>query len=99
MACGLRANDDDPLSYRDDDGEVRVRSLWWRSGWLDSGRWTSHDEVGEGWLVLADPAVLPTLEMVLGEDVRILWEVERDFLVSGQTQRRTVRGMGSATRW
>jgi hypothetical protein len=95
MACGLRPCDDDPLSYRDDDGEVRVRSVWWRSGWLGSTRWTTHDEIGEGWLVLAHPAVLPALEKILGEEVRIVWEVERDFMVSGQSQRRALHGVHS----
>jgi hypothetical protein len=91
-ACRLQSCADDPLSYRDLDGTVRVRSLWWRNGWLDSARWTTHDEVGEGWLVLADPAVLPTLKQVLGEEMRIVWEVERDFVASGQSQRRALSG-------
>jgi hypothetical protein len=61
-----------------------IRSVWWHSGWLDSSRWTSHDEVGEGWLVLAPERVLSALEEVLGASLTLAWAVRRDFRSAGQ---------------
>ena len=42
-------------------GLPAVRSLWWRSGYLRWNPYSEHDEVGEGWLVLASPDVLERL--------------------------------------
>jgi hypothetical protein len=56
LAVGLAVGSE-PFSW-DLDGEPGVRSLWWRSGYERWNPYSDHDEVGEGWLVLASPAVL-----------------------------------------
>jgi hypothetical protein len=70
---GLAPDPERPLIWRWD-GEVAVRSFWWRSGYL---RWPSRspeDEVGEGWLVLARPVILEMLASTFGA-VRRAWRI------------------------
>jgi len=72
---GLVRDPSDPFSWRFDDGdEVVVRSLWWQSGYL---RWAANsetDEVGEGWLVIARPAVVERLTAAFGP-LRLHWRI------------------------
>jgi hypothetical protein len=70
---GLAPDPECPLSWRLDD-EVVVRSLWWRSGYLRWPARSPRDETGEGWLVLARPAVLEMLESAFGV-VRRAWRI------------------------
>jgi hypothetical protein len=94
-ACGWTRDPDVLIGWRDNDGPT-VQSMWWRSGWLDSARWADHDEIGEGWIVIAQPRALDRLEQVLGGTLAIAWQVERGFLSSGRPQDRRsgVRGIG-----
>jgi hypothetical protein len=57
-----------------------TRSVWWRAGWPDSARWTSREEVAQGWLVVVATRALDALEEGCGEPLNLSWEVERDFL-------------------
>jgi hypothetical protein len=82
-SCGWTPSDSGLIAYEDQEGVV-AKSLWWRSGWPDSANWTSHAQVGEGWLVLVAPRALTVLEDALDEPLDISWEVERDFLVGGK---------------
>ncbi|MDA0161299.1 ATP-binding protein [Solirubrobacter ginsenosidimutans] len=43
------------------DGNPAVRSVWWRSGFRFWPPYSEADEVGEGWLVLASPALMARL--------------------------------------
>lgn len=43
------------------DGEPAVRSVWWRSGFRFWPPYSDADEVGEGWLVVASPALMEKL--------------------------------------
>lgn len=83
-ACGWTPADSELLAYQDEQGVV-AKSLWWRNGWPDSSNWASHDEIGEGWLVLVAPRALTVLEEALGEPLDISWRVERDFMVAGKS--------------
>jgi hypothetical protein len=78
-ACGWTRDPDVLIGWRDANGSL-LRSLWWRSGWLDSARWTDHDVVGEGWIVIAQPRALARLEQVMRGKLGIAWQVERGFL-------------------
>ncbi|MDP9368281.1 MAG: hypothetical protein M3Q03_08405 [Chloroflexota bacterium] len=40
------------------DGEPAVRSIWWRSGYDRWPPWSDADEIGQGWLVVASPALI-----------------------------------------
>jgi hypothetical protein len=84
-SCGWQPTDQALIGYRDPEGVV-VRSVWWRSGWLASARWTAHDQVGDGWLVLVAPRGLEVLENACGEQLNISWEVKRDFLSAGKAE-------------
>jgi hypothetical protein len=77
-AAGLEPDDDDPFAWRLD-GNVVVRSLWWRSGFLSWQPYSERDEVGVGWLVLARPAALDALLQVF-PGARIGWVVRRRLL-------------------
>lgn len=81
--CGWETADDEFLGWKDDEGLI-VRTLHWRSGWLDSSQWRDHVEVGEGFLVLAQMRSLPVLSAVLGGALGTAWRVKRDFLAAGQ---------------
>jgi hypothetical protein len=81
-ACGWQRDETKLIAWRDNEGPV-VQSLWWRSGWLGSSHWTGHEEVGEGWLIVARERVLELLADALGGDLGLAWQVQRDFLVTG----------------
>lgn len=83
QACGWERTDEEFFGWKDDAGLV-IRTLHWRSGWLDSSQWRDHVEVGEGFLVLAHSRALPELARVLGGDLGTAWRVKRDFLAPGQ---------------
>ena len=73
-AAGLEP-DEEPLAWRLN-GEPAVASRWWRSGFSMWLPWSDHDEVGDGWLVVASPpAVEALLSAFPGAEVR--WEVRR----------------------
>jgi hypothetical protein len=94
-ACGWERDPDVLIGWRDEDGPT-VRSIWWRSGWLDATRWGDHDEVGEGWLVVAQPRALERMETVMQGRLHIAWRVERGFLGPGppEVERSGVRQPG-----
>jgi NACHT domain len=73
--AGLVRDPSDPFSWRCEvSEEVVVRSLWWQSGYL---RWAANsetDEVGEGWLVIAHPAVVERLTVAVGP-LRLHWRI------------------------
>ncbi len=48
------------------DGEVAIESVWWRDGTLDHGSLQFHNQVGEGWLVLASPSAWAAVRARLG---------------------------------
>jgi hypothetical protein len=86
-ACGWKRDPDSLIGWRDHHGPV-VRSMWWRSGWLDSTPWVDHGEVGEGWLVLAQARGLKRLADQVSNKLAVAWQVERDFLEPGRPSRR-----------
>jgi len=63
---GWRPSDEALLAWTDDDGVLMVHTVWWRQGQPNAWGY-SHDEVGEGWLVLASPEAISTVEATLGE--------------------------------
>ena len=78
----LTPDPNDPFAWLLND-EPAVRSVWWRSGFM---RWQPHsdqDEVGEGWLVVASPAVVERLGR-LGRVV-LSWKVFTVRRGSGET--------------
>ncbi|MEX0985264.1 MAG: hypothetical protein WD096_09490 [Actinomycetota bacterium] len=81
-ACGWMRDPDVLIGWRDEEGPV-VRSIWWRSGWLDATRWGDHDEVGEGWLVVVQPQALERMAAEMRGSLQIAWQVERGFLGRG----------------
>jgi hypothetical protein len=82
--CGWQRDQGPVIGWRDGEGAV-IRSLWWRSGWLDTTWQASyHEEVGEGWLVLAQERALGQLAEVLGGTPALAWQVERDLLAADQ---------------
>jgi hypothetical protein len=78
-ACGWDRDPGVLIGWQDRDGPT-IRSIWWRSGWLDSNRWTDHDELGEGWLVVAQPRALEKMQAVMRGSLQITWQVQRGFL-------------------
>jgi hypothetical protein len=86
-ACGWTRDNDALAGWLDDDGPV-VSSLWWRSGWLDSTSWADHQEVGEGWLVLAQERALNRLAEALDGQPGVAWQVKRDYLAEGRSSDR-----------
>jgi hypothetical protein len=90
---GLTPDPECPLSWRLDD-EVVVRSLWWRSGYLRWPARSPRDETGEGWLVLARPAVLEMLESAFGA-VRRAWRITASMRdeSSGEKSERVASGV------
>ena len=81
ITAGLVPDPADPLAWRLD-GEVVVRSLWWRSGFMQWPPYSDRDEVGEGWLVLASPAGLEALLDVY-PDAQVTWTVRRTLRPEG----------------
>jgi hypothetical protein len=66
---GLEADPDVLLGWTYE-GDPAVRSVWWRSGYNRWQPYSDADEVGEGWIVLASPAVVDRLR-VIGDLVRV----------------------------
>jgi len=61
-----RPSDETLLGWTNDDGMLMVHTVWWRQG--QPNAWSySRDEVGEGWLVLAAPEAIATMEATLGD--------------------------------
>jgi hypothetical protein len=87
--CGWRPTDQALIGYRDAEGVV-ARSVWWQAGWPDSALWTSHEQVGQGWLVVVAPRALEALEHGCGEPLNVSWEVHRDFLAPGKSERSVI---------
>jgi hypothetical protein len=85
-ACGWERDREYLLAWRDSSGTV-VRSFWWRSGWLDSTNWYDHEEVGEGWLVLARDDALKCLAQVMGGELAIAWQLVRSFREGGHSSK------------
>lgn len=54
---GLEPDPQDLFAWRLGD-EPAVRSVWWRSGYDRWPPYSDADEVGQGWLVVASPAVI-----------------------------------------
>jgi len=69
----------------------RVWSYWWRSGWLYARPYSSYDEVGEGWLVLAVKEAVAEIAETLPGELCVGWKVERSFFGEG-TGTRTEQG-------
>jgi hypothetical protein len=49
------------FKWVDSSGQIMVESVWWTDGLLDRTIPYSHNEVGEGWLVLATPKAFEQL--------------------------------------
>jgi hypothetical protein len=73
--AGLVASGDDPLGWSLG-GAPAVRSVWWRSGFPYWDASSPHDEVGEGWLVLATTDAIARLRDAFPE-ASIAWSVTR----------------------
>lgn len=73
--AGLVANREDPLGWNLG-GAPAVRSVWWRSGFAYWDASSAHDEVGEGWLVLATTDAIARLRDAFPE-ASIAWSVTR----------------------
>lgn len=69
------ADGDDPLGWNLE-GAPAVRSVWWRSGFTHWDASSAHDEVGEGWLVLATTDAVARLRDVFPE-ASLAWSVTR----------------------
>lgn len=74
-AAGFEPDSGDPLAWRLN-GEVAVRVVWWRSGFLSWQPYSDRDEVGDGWLVVAQPAAVEALLRVF-PGARMGWVVRR----------------------
>jgi hypothetical protein len=61
----LEADPEAPLGWTIE-GEPGVQSVWWRSGYDRWQPYSDADEVGEGWIVLASPAVVDRLRAIGG---------------------------------
>jgi len=54
------------FAWRDANGDVMVRSLWWQDGLVGHISRALHSWVSEGWLVLASPSAVSLIEQELG---------------------------------
>lgn len=76
-AAGFDTSADDPLTWMLD-GQMAIRSLWWRSGFASWEPYSDEDEVSEGWLVLAsDDAVARLRERF--PDAKVMWQCVRSW--------------------
>jgi hypothetical protein len=90
-AAGLVALSDDPLAWTLD-GDLAIRSLWWRSGFTGWSPYHDEDEVSEGWLVLASPSAVERLRETF-PSARLLWEIVRSWRPREQeTEERACSG-------
>lgn len=75
LDAGFSADEHNPFGWTLE-GTAAVRSLWWRSGFTYWDPSSPHDEVGEGWLVLATPDALARLRDTFPK-ASITWSVTR----------------------
>jgi hypothetical protein len=76
-AAGFVASTDDALAWMLD-GQVAIRSLWWRSGFPSWEPYSDEDEVSEGWLVLATDRAAACLREAF-PDAEVMWEFVRSW--------------------
>jgi hypothetical protein len=96
---GLLRDSSDPFSWRFEGGdEIVVRSLWWRSGYLRWAPDSETDEVGEGWLVIARPAVLERLAAAFGP-LRLHWRIAASMRKEGAKEPETRNYEGEIADW
>lgn len=77
IACGLGwvPSDSDAFAWIGVDGEVRVRSLFWRNGWTEFEP-PRFETSGKGWVVLASSAAIEEISRAYPDAEVQLW-IER----------------------
>jgi hypothetical protein len=82
-ACNWKPSPGELAEWCDESGPV-VRTLLWRSGWVDASPQITSGEVGEGSLVLAQARAVDRLTDLFRSPMVIQWEVEREVLGHGR---------------
>ncbi|MEN6548497.1 MAG: hypothetical protein ABFE07_20830, partial [Armatimonadia bacterium] len=55
------AADDGLFRWLNEDGDVMVETVWWADGLRDHRRGGLHDELGEGWFVVASQSAVAAI--------------------------------------
>jgi AAA domain len=84
---GWSLADDGLFRWINNAGQTMVESIWWIDGLDRQSSPHFHDEVGEGWLVVASPAAWDAIQSQLGPLRRLVY-VERSFSSKGKRLQR-----------
>ena len=63
---GWSSKSDELFGWEDENGNLMVHSVWWQDGLLQTPPPKFHDEVGEGWVVLATTEALERVQEHIG---------------------------------
>ncbi len=72
---GWRPSDAVTLQWEDERGDIMVRSMYWKDGWI-SLEPPRFESLGEGWVVLASPSAVESIRVARPDAKVHLW-VER----------------------
>lgn len=78
LKLGWTLEEEGLFRWADSQGQLMVETFWWVDGLLGQAPIYFHDEVGEGWLVLASQEGCKQIEKLLGTSKRLL-TVERKY--------------------
>ncbi len=94
---GWTLADDGLFRWVDRSGNLMVESVWWADGAVSATQIYTHDETGEGWLVVATPAGFDAINNVMGP-LKQISVLERRYRADEDRQLRTKIGLNQR-RW
>lgn len=86
------AADDGLFRWLNEDGDVMVETVWWADGLRDHWRGGLHDELGEGWLVVASQSAVAAILGLLPGAARAV-TVRRSYVVRDEEVAEVATGV------